>query len=117
MDPLAAADSAADSGLGALLDGIGAGDAPCLTRLYDALSPKVFGLLIALIPDRRVAETVLADVFVEIWETAAGRPRRSTAAEWMIAITRRRAALAREGVAQRVPEPGARRADTGIITL
>ncbi|MFS0734350.1 hypothetical protein ABC304_01190 [Microbacterium sp. 1P10UB] len=117
MDPLAATDSAADGGLGALLDGVAAADAQCLARLYDALSPKVYGLLLALIPDERVAAAVLADVFVEIWETAAGRPRRHTPAEWMIGITRRRAALAREGVTQRVTESEDRRADTGIITL
>lgn len=79
--------------VGVLLDRIAQGDESAFARLYDLLSLRVFGLVLAAVGDRTQSEQVLQEVFLEVWRGAArfrstgerGRP-------WVIAIAQRRAA-------------------------
>lgn len=81
--------------VGVLLGRIAQGDDSAFARLYDLLSPRVFGLVLATLGDRPQSEAVLQEVFLEVWRAAArfassserGRP-------WVLAIAQRRAAEA-----------------------
>lgn len=81
--------------VGVLLGRIAQGDESAFARLYDLLSPRVFGLVLATLGDRPRSELVLQEVFLEVWRAAArfassserGRP-------WVLAIAQRRAAEA-----------------------
>lgn len=69
-----------------------AGDEDALTGLYDALAPRVLGLLMRLLGEREEAEDVLQQVFLEAW-TQARRfdPARGSALAWLYQIARSRA--------------------------
>lgn len=79
----------------ALLRLIGAtavGDRDALRELYDLTSPKLFGIVLRIQRDRTLAEDVLQDVYLKVWQSAgsyspdAGRPL-----PWLCAIARNRA--------------------------
>ncbi|GGF79761.1 RNA polymerase sigma factor [Azorhizobium oxalatiphilum] len=81
-----------DDGLAQALAGCAAGDAACLRRLYDGLAPQMTGVAIRLLRRRELAEDVVHDTFVRIWEKAAlFDPERGEARTWMFAILRNRA--------------------------
>lgn len=83
--------SADDARLRQLLAGIGRGEASMLAELYDLTSPKLFGLILRIQRDRSLAEDVLQDVYLRVWQAAgsyapdAGRPL-----PWLGAIARNR---------------------------
>lgn len=56
-----------DSGFGKLLKGCANGDAKSQKALYDALSPKMFSICIRYMGSRDVAEDVLQDGFVTLF--------------------------------------------------
>ena len=95
--------SADDARLRRLLDGIGRGEAAMLAQLYDLTSPKLFGLILRIQRDRSLAEDVLQDVYLRVWQAAgsyapdAGRPL-----PWLGAIARNRAidSVRRKGAAE-----------------
>lgn len=92
-----------DARLRRLLAGIGRGVAPSLAELYDLTSPKLFGVILRIQRDRSLAEDVLQDVYLRIWQAAgsyapeAGRPL-----PWLCAIARNRAidSVRRKAVAE-----------------
>lgn len=88
-----------------LVDGVARGDRISFRKLYDATSPKLFGIILRICKDRGMAEDVLQEAFLRVWrkagdyDPASGRPL-----TWIIAIGRnaaidalrqRRAAAAR----------------------
>lgn len=84
-----AADSAIDA---ALLARIAAGDQAAFAQFYDRLS----GLLVAtarrILGDTAEAEDVTHDVFLSIWEKAAGfDPARGSPVAWSLTLVRNRA--------------------------
>jgi RNA polymerase sigma factor (sigma-70 family) len=86
----------------AALRAVAAGEIPALERLYRELRVAVFAVALSVVRDRSVAEDVLHDTFVRVWETAhtyrpATRPR-----AWVLAIARN---LATDVVRRRVREP------------
>lgn len=67
-------------------------DSHALRRLYDAVAPQLLGCTLRILKRRALAEEVLQEVFVSIWQRAAqyerqrGRPR-----AWLVSIARNRA--------------------------
>ncbi|WP_181706602.1 sigma-70 family RNA polymerase sigma factor [Chthonobacter rhizosphaerae] len=69
-----------------------AGDGAALRSLYDRLAPRMLGVALRLVRRRDLAEEVVHDTFLAIWEKAAGfDPARGRADTWMFAILRHRA--------------------------
>ena len=54
-----------------LLQRVAAGEQDAFARLYDLLSPRVFGLILRVLVDRAQSEEVLQEVFLEVWQSAA----------------------------------------------
>lgn len=69
----------------------GQGDRAAFRRVYDATSAKLFGVAVRILHDRQLAEDVLQDAYVTIWNKAstfdAGRASPIT---WLATITRNR---------------------------
>lgn len=81
-----------DATLQRLLGAIALRDEAALRALYDVTAPKLFGVILRIQRDRSLAEDVLQDVYVKVWQSAgsylpaAGRPL-----PWLCAIARNRA--------------------------
>jgi RNA polymerase sigma-70 factor, ECF subfamily len=75
-----------------LLVRVADGDRGAFAELYDALSSRVFGLVLRVLVDRSQSEEVLQEVFLEIWQSA-GRfaPNRGQGRSWILTIAHRRA--------------------------
>ena len=75
-----------------LLQRLAARDRGAFAPLYEATSSKLFGIILRILKRRDVAEEVLQEVYVKIWERAgefdAGRASPIT---WMCTIARNRA--------------------------
>ncbi len=81
--------------VGELLQRIASGEQAALARLYDLLSPRVFGLILHRGLDRDGGEEVLEAVFVDVWTTAwRFDPVAEAGREWVLAIAERHAAEA-----------------------
>ena len=81
-----------DATLRRLLAGIGRGEADRLAELYDLTSPKLYGLILRIQRDRGLAEDVLQDVYMRIWQAAGSyRPEAGSPMPWLITIARHRA--------------------------
>ncbi|MET0735069.1 MAG: ECF RNA polymerase sigma factor SigK [Microbacterium sp.] len=77
---------------GELLQRVAAGDQSAFARLYDLLSPRVFGLILRVLVDRSQSEEVLQEVFLEIWQSAERfTPNRGQGRSWVFTIAHRRA--------------------------
>ena len=77
---------------GDLLQRVAAGDQGSFARLYDMLSPRVFGLILRVLVDRSQSEEVLQEVFLEIWQSAARfAPNKGQGRSWVFTIAHRRA--------------------------
>ena len=78
--------------VGVLLLQIAQGDQEAFARMYDLLSPRVFGLILRVLVDRSQSEEVLQEVFLEVWQSA-GRfaPNRGQGRSWILTIAHRRA--------------------------
>ena len=75
-----------------LLQRAGRGDVRAFDRLYDLLSPRLFGLLRQMLTDEREAEDMLQDGFVQLWSKASDfDPSRSKAFTWAVMIFRHKA--------------------------
>jgi RNA polymerase sigma-70 factor (ECF subfamily) len=75
-----------------LLARIALGDRAALRRLYETVSPSLFGVAIRILIRRDRAEEVLQDAFINIWNKAASYDAEtSQPMTWMTAIVRNRA--------------------------
>lgn len=75
----------------ALLARVAAGDQLALAELYDATSGRVYGLLLRAMKSPALAETMLHEVYVEIWSRATEFDGSTgTALTWLGGIVRRR---------------------------
>lgn len=78
--------------LRALLERVVSRDRAAFRALYDAASPKLFAVLLRILGRAELAEDVLQDAFLSIWNRAEQyRPASATPMSWMVAIARNRA--------------------------
>jgi len=70
-------------------------DANALGALFDQFAPRLFGLLVRILSDRRVAEGVLETLFLQLWNEARRlRQEPASVAAWL-AVTARALAVDR----------------------
>lgn len=68
------------------------GDRAAFRALYDATAAKLFGVVIRILQRRDLAEDILQDVYVRIWDRAADfDPERASPITWLASIARNRA--------------------------
>lgn len=85
-------EQAGSSDLASLLPAIALGDRQAFSILYQRTSAKMFGIARRVIGDDGVAEEVLQDVFVTVWNKAGQfEPKRASPITWMAVMTRNRA--------------------------
>lgn len=78
--------------IGDLLVRIGAEDQKAFAALYDAIAPRVFGLIRRVVVDASQSEEVLQEVFLEIWRGASRfDPSRGKGRTWVLTMAHRRA--------------------------
>jgi RNA polymerase sigma-70 factor (ECF subfamily) len=78
--------------VGVLLERISHGDQSAFGRLYDMLSPRVFGLILRVLVDRAQSEEVLQEVFLEVWQSATRfAANKGQGRSWVFTIAHRRA--------------------------
>lgn len=83
---------AEDTELVMLLGQVGCGDRAAFRRLYELMSPRIYGLCVRLLRRPELAEDVLQDAFVKIWHHAGEyHVERGTPAGWMLTVARYRA--------------------------
>ena len=97
-----------------LLARIAQQDPEAFSRFYDQTSAVLFGIARSIVQDATLAEDVLQEVYVQIWEKAAVfDPTLGKPISWAIALTRNRALDKLRAVKRR--EAGARRLATEWI--
>jgi RNA polymerase sigma-70 factor (ECF subfamily) len=68
------------------------GNESALEALYDATSPRVFGLALRILGDRSAAEEAVLDVYTQVWrESTRFDPARGSVLVWLLTLTRSRA--------------------------
>ncbi len=78
--------------LARLLAGAGRGERAAFRALYDRTAPKLLGVVLRIIRDRAVAEDVVQDAYLRIWQNAASyAPEAGQPMTWMASIARNRA--------------------------
>jgi RNA polymerase sigma-70 factor (ECF subfamily) len=78
--------------LAELLSRVAQRDRAAFAALYRATSSKLYGITVRILTRRDVADEVLQEVYVKIWERAGDyNPAYGSAISWMAAIARNRA--------------------------
>ncbi|WP_427018790.1 ECF RNA polymerase sigma factor SigK [Pseudarthrobacter sp. P1] len=68
------------------------GDEAAFEALYDAVSPRVFGLVRRIVRDPAQSQEVAQEIFVDVWQQAARFDAdRGRAISWILVIAHRRA--------------------------
>jgi len=76
----------------AMLARVASDDRAALRELYDRTSAKLFGICMRICADQQGAEDVLQEVYIAVWNRAAGYdPERSSPITWLATIARNRA--------------------------
>lgn len=82
----------AEPDLKALIEAVARGESDAFRLLYNATSSKLFGVAIRILKRSDLAEDVVQDTYLKIWDGAAGyRPGFGSPLGWMVTITRNRA--------------------------
>jgi RNA polymerase sigma-70 factor, ECF subfamily len=78
--------------LDALMKRVQHGDRVAFAGVYDAVSPRVFGVVKRVLRDPAMSEEVTQEVFVELWQKAATYDAaQASVSTWATTIARRRA--------------------------
>src|SRR5437879_1266503 len=92
--------SVLDTGDVTLIQGAAAGDRQCLAALYDRYAPALLAIGRRILGDRREAEDLLHDVFLEVWRQAGDYDEaRGTVRAWLLMRMRSRALDRRKAAA------------------
>jgi RNA polymerase sigma-70 factor, ECF subfamily len=75
----------------ALLKAIAAGDARALERLYVRAETRVFRFLLRMVKSQAIAEELLNEVFLSVWQNAQRYEGRSEPMTWMLSIAHNKA--------------------------
>ena len=95
-------DSKAQAGLDRAADGRDASDEALIERiahgyraamqaLYGRHSVRIYRFILRFTVDASIAEDLLSDVFLEVWQSAARFEKKSRASTWLLAIARHKA--------------------------
>ncbi|WP_367652459.1 ECF RNA polymerase sigma factor SigK [Intrasporangium sp.] len=85
-------ESAMGRDLATLLRRSAAGDEGAFAQLYDAVAPRVFGLVRRVVRDRAQSEEVTQEAFLEVWRSASRfDASRGSALSWILMIAHRKA--------------------------
>lgn len=96
-----------DGHLDLLLQRVGQGDRVALRRVYDLCAPRLFAILSRLVVRRELAEDLLRDVFVAVWQEAwQFDVTKGSATAWLVSLARRKCILAFKS--EKLPAPSAR---------
>jgi RNA polymerase sigma-70 factor, ECF subfamily len=75
-----------------LLSRVGRRDRLAFAELYAATSAKLYGVVLRILKRRDLADEVLQEAYVKVWNNAATfDPSRASAITWMVTIARNRA--------------------------
>ena len=75
-----------------LLQRVARRDRAAFAEIYQATSPKLYGIILRILHRRDISDEVLQEVYVKIWERAGDfNPERASPITWMAAIARNRA--------------------------
>ncbi len=78
--------------LGRLIASVADGNEAALASLYDATSPRVYGLVLRIVGDRDLAQEVTLDVYHQAWREARRfATERGSPETWLLTIARSRA--------------------------
>ena len=78
--------------LSAELERVAQGDRAALRTVYDLTSAKLLGICLHFLADRALAEDVLQEVYLKVWQNAgAFDPQRASPVTWLCMIARNRA--------------------------
>jgi len=75
----------------ALLKAIASGDAKALERLYARAETRVFRFLLRMVKSQAIAEELLNEVFLSVWQNAQRYEGRSEPMTWMLSIAHNKA--------------------------
>lgn len=104
----------------AMLTNIAAGDESAMAALYDATVHRLFGLAIKIVSKPEIAEEVIGDVYLQIWNKAKDfDSERAVPIAWMLMICRSRSLdkLRREKSAKKNEISDFDKTQTGDTTL
>lgn len=74
------------------LEAVARGDRAAFRALYQAAAPKLFSVILRIVGNRPVAEDVLQETFIRIWQKAERYdPEAGPAMPWLVAVARNRA--------------------------
>jgi RNA polymerase sigma-70 factor (ECF subfamily) len=74
-----------------LVERVAAGDRNALADLYSRYQALLFRYLLQLTTDRGLAEEILQDTLVAVWQSARTFEGRSSLASWLVGVARRQA--------------------------
>lgn len=78
--------------LNQLLSRTGLGDRAAFAELYRRTSPRLLGVCVRMLADRREAEEVLQEAYVTVWQRGQTfDPARASALTWLVALARNKA--------------------------
>jgi RNA polymerase sigma-70 factor (ECF subfamily) len=78
--------------LSEIMKKVAARDRQAFAILYEATSAKLYGIILRILSSRAIADEILQEVYVKIWERAADfDTTRASPITWMAAIARNRA--------------------------
>lgn len=91
-EPDQGSSSATPPDLADLLKRSARGDRAAFADLYDATSPRLYGLVVRVVRDRAQADEVAQEVYLDVWRQASRfDPSRGSALSWMMTIGHRKA--------------------------
>jgi RNA polymerase sigma-70 factor (ECF subfamily) len=92
------------------------GDRAAFARLYELSSAKLFGVALRILRQRDMAEDVLQEAFIAIWQRAADfDPAKGSAMTWLNTVVRHRAIDAVRRLGHRADRPGDFEAELGRL--